>query len=107
VNPSVPYRLNYHLGDEIELLGYALDRAQVAPGEALHLILYWRALRPMNATYTVFNQIIDLTTAAKAGQVDGMPVCDRNPTERWFPGDTIADPTQLPLRQMLRPAPTR
>lgn len=92
VNPLVPHRLNYRLGNEIELLGYALDRAQVAPGKAVHLTLYWRALRPMNATYTVFNQIIDLTTTAKAGQVDGMPVCDRNPTERWFAGDTIADP---------------
>lgn len=97
VNPSVPHRLNYRLGDEIELLGYALDRLQVAPGEALHLTLYWQALRPMNATYTVFNQLIDLTTAAKAGQTDGMPVCDRNPTERWFAGDTIADPYTIAI----------
>jgi len=97
VNPSVPHRLHYRLGDAIELLGYALDRTQVAPGEAVLLTLYWRALRPGNATYTTFNQVIDLTTATKAGQVDGMPVCDRNPTERWFADDIIADPYTIAI----------
>ncbi len=97
VAPAIPHRLDYRLGDEIELLGYALDAAQVAPGDAVNLTLYWRALRPMNNAYTVFNQVIDLATAAKAGQVDGMPVCDRNPTGQWFAGDIIADPYTIPI----------
>lgn len=97
VDPAIPQRLDYRLGDEIELLGYALDAAQVARGDAVTLTLYWRALRPMNNAYTVFNQVIDLATAAKAGQVDGMPVCDRNPTGQWFAGDVIADPYTIPI----------
>ena len=97
VDPAIAQRLDYRLGDEIELLGYALDTAQAAPGGAVNLTLYWRALRPMNNAYTVFNQVIDLATAAKAGQVDGMPVCDRNPTGQWFAGDIIADPYTIPI----------
>ncbi len=92
IDPAIQHRLGYRLGDEIELLGYDLDAAAVAPGATLHLTLYWRALRPMQNAYTVFNQVIDLATTAKAGQVDGMPVCDRNPTGQWFAGDIIADP---------------
>ncbi len=97
VDPAIPQRLDYRLGDEIELLGYALDSTTVAPGGVVNLTLYWRALRPMQNAYTVFNQIIDLATAAKAGQVDGMPVCDRNPTGQWFAGDIIADPYSIPI----------
>ena len=97
VDPMIPQRLDYRLGDEIELLGYALDSTTVAPGGAVTLTLYWHALRPMQNAYTVFNQVIDLTTAAKAGQVDGMPVCDRNPTGQWFAGDIIADPYTIPI----------
>jgi len=97
VDPPIQHRLDYRLGDEIELLGYDLDATTATPGDALNLTLYWRALRPMQNAYTVFNQVIDLTTTAKAGQVDGMPVCDRNPTGQWFAGDTIADPYIIPI----------
>ena len=41
--------------------------------------------------------MIDRATTAKAGQVDGMPVCDRNPTGQWFAGDIIADPYTIPI----------
>lgn len=97
VDPPIQHRLGYRLGDEIELLGYDLDATTATPGDILNLTLYWRALRPMQNAYTVFNQVIDLTTTAKAGQVDGMPVCDRNPTGQWFAGDTIADPYTIPI----------
>jgi 4-amino-4-deoxy-L-arabinose transferase-like glycosyltransferase len=97
VEPAIQHRLDYRLGDEIELLGYDLDTTTIAPGDTLHLTLYWRALRPMHNAYTVFNQVIDRATTAKAGQVDGMPVCDRNPTAQWFAGDIIADPYTIPI----------
>ena len=97
VDPVIQHRLDYRLGDEIELLGYDLDATSVAPGDTLNLTLYWRALRPMQNAYTVFNQVIDRATTAKAGQVDGMPVCDRNPTGQWFAGDIIADPYAIPI----------
>jgi hypothetical protein len=93
----IQHRLDYRLGDEIELLGYNLDAATAAPGDTLNLTLYWRALRPMQNAYTVFNQVIDRATTAKAGQVDGMPVCDRNPTGQWFAGDIIADPYAIQI----------
>lgn len=97
VDPAIQHRLGYRLGDEIELLGYDLDTTTAAPGDVVALTLYWRALRPMQNAYTVFNQVIDLATTAKVGQVDGMPVCDRNPTGQWFAGDIIADPYTIPI----------
>lgn len=97
VNPAIQHRLDYRLGDEIELLGYDLNATTASPGGALNLTLYWRALRPMQNAYTVFNQVLDRATTAKAGQVDGMPVCDRNPTGQWFAGDMIADPYTIPI----------
>lgn len=97
INPTIQHQLGYRLGDEIELLGYDLDTTTVSPGDTLNLTLYWRALRPMQNAYTVFNQVIDLATTAKAGQVDGMPVCDRNPTGQWFSGDIIADPYTISI----------
>jgi 4-amino-4-deoxy-L-arabinose transferase-like glycosyltransferase len=104
VDPAIQHRLDYQLGDEIELLGYDLDKTEVAPGELLHLTLYWRARKPMQNAYTVFNQVIDPATTGKAGQVDGMPVCDRNPTGQWFAGDVIADPYEIPLAPDAAPA---
>jgi len=97
VDPPIQHRLGYRLGDEIELLGYDLNATTARPGDLLHLTLYWRALRPMQNAYTVFNQVLDRATTAKAGQVDGMPVCDRNPTSQWFAGDMIADPYTIPI----------
>lgn len=97
IEPAIQHWLGYRLGDEIELLGFDLDATTVAPGDTLNLTLYWRALRPMQNAYTVFNQVIDRVTAAKAGQVDGMPVCDRNPTGQWFAGDIVADTYTLPI----------
>ena len=97
VAPPIQHQLGYRLGDEIELLGYDLDATTARPGDFLHLTLYWRALRPMENAYTVFNQVLDRATTAKAGQVDGMPVCDRNPTGQWFAGDIIADPYTIPI----------
>jgi hypothetical protein len=97
LNPAIQHRLAYRLGDAIELAGYDLATTEVAPGGELALTLYWQALRPLAQSFTVFNQVIDPVTTAKAGQLDGMPVCDRNPTNRWFAGDLIADRYTVPI----------
>jgi hypothetical protein len=88
--------VDYRLGDnQIQLAGYALDKATVAPGDQVEVTLYWRALAPIFQSYTVFTQVIDPATNGKIGQLDGLPVCDWFPTEQWNPGDLIADPYQI------------
>jgi hypothetical protein len=79
----------------VRLLGYSLDKSTVKPGEALEVRLYWEALSNMHTSYTVFNQLVDLATNGKAGQRDGLPVCDRYPTDVWNAGDVIEDPYDI------------
>lgn len=89
---------DYRLGDDqIQLVGYSLDKAAVAPGAQVQLTLYWRVLAPVYHSYTVFTQVIDPATNGKIGQRDGLPVCDWFPTEQWNPGDLIADPYQIDI----------
>jgi hypothetical protein len=52
---------SYTLGEEVRLLGYHLDTADAHPGGAIHLVLYWEALRPIKANYQVFNHLYDGT----------------------------------------------
>ncbi len=39
----------------------------------------------------------------KAGQRDGQPGCNNNPTTTWLPGDIIADHYTLPIEPDARP----
>ena len=45
----------------------------------------------MVESYKVFTQVIDPVTLHKAGQRDGVPGCEKFPTNRWLPGDVIVD----------------
>lgn len=91
-NPTV-----YRFGDNIHLLGYSLDRAQVTPDGEIEVVLYWRTDQPLDTNYYVSIQIIDLTDARKAGQRDGEPGCNRFPTSTWTPGDRIYDRYHVPI----------
>jgi len=40
-------------GEELELMGYDIDRPAVQAGEGVHLTLFWRSLKEMNQLYAV------------------------------------------------------
>ncbi|MEJ2738186.1 MAG: hypothetical protein P8189_32290, partial [Anaerolineae bacterium] len=67
------------------------------PGGTLPLALYWRALAPMDASYTVFVHLVD-EAEAKAGQVDRLPCDGGCPTTTWRPGDLVGERIDLPIR---------
>ncbi|MEJ2209943.1 MAG: hypothetical protein P8129_13005 [Anaerolineae bacterium] len=74
------------------------------PGGSLAVSLWWRALAPVDVSYTVFVQVID-EAGAKAGQVDRLPCGGGCPTTAWRPGDLVGaryqvaiDPAALPGR---------
>ncbi len=84
----------YTLGEAVRLLGYRLDVADARPGGNIHLVLYWKALRPIETRYQVFNQLYD---GAMWGQQDGTPGCALSPTIFWEPGQIVRDEYTIPI----------
>jgi hypothetical protein len=84
------------LGDVAKLLAVQLEETAVRRGETLPLTLYWRALAPVDTSYTVFVQVVD-DEGLKAGQIDRVP-CDGDcPTTTWRPDDVIGEWYDLPI----------
>jgi hypothetical protein len=69
-------------GDEIRLVGYAVDAGGVT--------LCWEALRPLDTDYTVFVHIVDADGNPLAS-ADGPPRNGQYPTTAWQPGEQIED----------------
>ena len=102
--PVPPLAESRRLGEAIELVAVQIDPTTVHQGETLPVSLYWRALAPMEASYTVFVQAID-SQGTKAGQVD-RPPCDGGcPTTTWRPGDLVGERYDLPIRPDAPPGP--
>lgn len=91
VLPAMSTRVNARLGDQVELLGYDLNAPQpLQPNDTLTLTLYWRALKTIDTSYTVFAHLID--SANKIfGQSDSIPVQAARPTTSWAPGEVLID----------------
>lgn len=81
-------------GGPIQLEGVDFGRGKV--GEALHVVLYWQAIAPVNASYTVFvhlrNALGEVIT-----QQDNLPVEGLAPTNTWQSGVLIRDPYRLEI----------
>ncbi len=95
--PVPPWPGDVRLGDIVKLVAVQLDGTVARPGETLSLALYWRALAPLDASYTVFVQAID-EKDVKAGQVDRLPCDGGCPTDRWREGDLVGERYDLPIR---------
>jgi hypothetical protein len=91
-----PFRQNF--ANQLELLGYAMDRRALRPGETLRLTLYWRALGPIPANYSVFAHVRGEGETLWAGQ-DNWPQQGAAPTASWQAGDVFVDPYDLRLRE--------
>jgi len=90
VVPPIQHPLAANLGQQVEFLGYDLDQTRVAPGEMLHLTLYWRAQAKMDTSYTVFTHLLDGANQVQSQQ-DNPPVGGSYPTTLWAPGEVVAD----------------
>jgi hypothetical protein len=77
-------------GDEIELLGYALDSPVLTPGNAVSLRVYWRPLLPLTQDYSSFVQL--LGPAGVLGQGDLA-----HTSREYLPGQVCVDSYQFPL----------
>ncbi len=89
---TAPYNLRVPFAQGITLTGYRLDAAR--PG-TLTVDLYWQAEAPTGESYTVFTHALCGETVV--GQHDGLPGAGRYTTDRWRPGDIIADRHEIAL----------
>ncbi len=101
--PQIQKPLDFRFGESIQLIGYTLRGQDNVPGGGVNLTLYWQADAPVDYPYSVFTQVIDQSDGTKIGQRDGEPVCNMLPTDRWQPGDIIADRYYIPLAADARP----
>jgi hypothetical protein len=84
------------LATVVDLVAVQAGDDRVAPGETLSLALYWRALAPMDTSYTVFVQVID-KEGGKVAQTDRLPCGGGCPTTTWRAGDLIGERYDLPV----------
>ena len=104
---EVPNRTSTDFGDQMRLVGYALDQTQVQPGDAITLTLYWTALQPPNADYSVFVHLVDENEVTQV-QHDSYPAGGSLPTSEWPLQRIIPDrhilliPDTAPAPQQLR-----
>ena len=95
--PSAPVQIGGDLsgdGDVLRLLGYSLSSDVSTPGGVLGLSLYWQALAPVRADYTVFVHLLAPDDQIW-GQGDGPPLAGYYPTSLWDPGEIVVDERQV------------
>ena len=89
--PQIAHPQAANFGNQIELLGYALD-------PPLRLTLYWCALKAMSESYTVFVHVTDAQGHILA-QKDSVPGGGTLPTTGWFANEVITDSFDFTLPQ--------
>ncbi|HQY91557.1 hypothetical protein [Caldilinea sp.] len=82
-------------GDSIGLDGYTqTPAAEVRPGDALTVTLFYTAREVMPTDYTRFLQLHN-PALGMAAQADAMPQEGANPTSAWIKGERMADAAVL------------
>jgi hypothetical protein len=94
--PPIAHPLEVTFGDQIDLLGYDLDRSEMRAGESVTLTLYWRARKTPDDDYTVFTHLLDASGVQRGGR-DNAPVSGTYNTSRWVAGEVIVDTYSIPL----------
>lgn len=82
--------LGLQLGRTVEVAGYRLPEVPICTGAELPFTIYWRALRPLTLSYTVFVHLVD-SQGRTWGQADSQPANDGFPTTRWPVGPLVVD----------------
>lgn len=86
--PTVASPLEATFDQKIKLLGYELKRD--VPQRGAQLTLYWKALTPMNTSYTVFIHMLDGQNKI-VFSADAIPGNGNLPTTGWIEEEYIAD----------------
>ncbi len=90
----------------IELLHAEAGPKRVKPGESLEVTLYWGALQPINQSYRVVLEALDLDGEV-IGRKMAIPFGGRFATQRWQPGAYFQDTYRLPINPTAPRGPAR
>jgi 4-amino-4-deoxy-L-arabinose transferase-like glycosyltransferase len=85
------------IGGEAALLGYDLTPLVVNAGDSVTVTLHWRGLRPMQADYRVFVQLLEPNTTNVFASSDAMPAAWSRPTSSWAVGEIVVDTHTLAI----------
>jgi hypothetical protein len=105
--------LDARFGDIIALKGYSLARKGdypqervgpcaagrmlcLEPGSSFQVTLFWQALAPVDADYTIFVHVRNAQGTTVA-QKDSQPFDGLYPTGQWQLGETVAQPLEVDL----------
>jgi hypothetical protein len=99
---ALPNPLNENFDNQIELIGYDLDRRAARPGDTIRVTLYWRARAPIHTNYSVFAHVRGQGETLWAGQ-DSWPQQGAAPTAGWQPGQVISDTHSLQIKTATPP----
>ena len=91
---DVPNPMHVNLDNQIELIGYSLDRRAVSPSESIFLTLYWRAKSKMAADYTVFTHVLQPPETLWAQQDKQL----QPPSSSWPIGQVVSDTYELKIK---------
>ncbi|HUW96598.1 MAG TPA: glycosyltransferase family 39 protein [Anaerolineae bacterium] len=93
---DISQTLSANLGNQVDLVGYDLDKREVRAGGTVRLTLYWRPREEMEEDYTVFTHLVDAEAQIRA-QDDDYPLGGDYPTSFWGMGEVIQDRYELNL----------
>jgi hypothetical protein len=92
ITPAVPVQFQ----KSISLQAFDIASAQVKRGEAVVILLYWKASERIDKDYTVFAHLVDAHGNMIAG-VDRQPRKGLAPTHEWNPNSLVGDSVILPI----------
>ena len=85
---AIPHDLRHDFDGQLELLGYDISTSEVQAGEAVRVILFWRAQRSMESDYRLLLQVQD--NEGNVWAEGEFPLANEGyPTNRWSEGEAI------------------
>ena len=84
--------------DAFSLLGYDVQRQDIAPGQpGLRVTYYWQTSRGVPQDLSLFLQVIEPGASGPAAQIDTFPTYGALPTRLWPSDRILVDQILLPL----------
>lgn len=93
---DVPRPRDANLGGQLKLLGCDLGPLWAAPGDSVHVSLYWQALAKPESDYVVSVFFTD-EGGDEWGELMREPLDGEYPTTLWQEGDVVRDRFDLPI----------
>ena len=88
--------LGERLADLVTLVAFSLANSTPAPGQPIHLTLYWQPHQITTTDYTAFVQLLG-PDGRPIAQQDQIPGNGGRPTTGWLPGEIVGDEYTLTL----------